>query len=129
MKTKQVSVFVENQPGRLVAMLEALRANDINIRALSVSEGGDFGIVRLILSDPKKGTNALRDAGFIVKETIVVQREIPDRPGGLLETIAPLARAGINVEYFYAYLDPTPGRATIVLKVSDMDRAEEILGQ
>ena len=128
MKVRQVSIFVENQPGRLVAMLEALKASDINIRALSIAEGADFGIVRMILSDAQKGTEALRQAAFTVRETTVLQKEMPDRPGGLLETVAPLSQAGINVEYFYAFLDPTPGKATIVLKVSDPDRAEEVLG-
>lgn len=129
MKVKQVSVFVENQPGRLVAMLEALAAKDINIRALSIAEGADFGIVRMILSDARQGTTALREAGFTVKETTVIQRDMPDRPGSLLETVSPLAKAGINVEYFYAFIDPTRGKASVVLKVSDPDRAEEVLGQ
>jgi len=128
MKVKQVSVFVENQPGRLVAMLEALAAQDINIQALSIAEGADFGIVRMILSDAHQGTEALRKAGFTVKETTVIQKEMPDRPGGLLETVAPLSKAGINVEYFYAFIEPTPGKANLILKVSDPDRAIKVLG-
>jgi len=129
MKVRQVSVFVENQPGRLVAMLQALKAKDINIRALSIAEGADFGIVRMILSDPRLGSEALREAGFTVKETTVIQKEVPDRPGGLLETVAPLSEAGINVEYFYAFIDPTPGKADLILKVSDPDRALKVLGE
>jgi len=129
MKARQVSVFVENHPGRLVAMLEALKARDIDIRALSVADNADFGIVRLILSDSRLGAEVLREAGFTVKETIVLQKEMPDRPGGLLESVArPLSTAGINLEYFYAFLDPTPGKATIVIKVSDPERAEKVLG-
>ena len=128
MKVKQVSVFVENQPGRLVAMLEALAAQDINIQALSIAEGADFGIVRMILSDARQGTEALRKAGFTVKETTVIQKEMPDRPGGLLETVTPLSKAGINVEYFYAFIEPTPGKANLILKVSDPDRAIKVLG-
>jgi len=130
MKIKQVSVFMENQPGRLVAMLEALTAQNINIRALSVAEGSDFGIVRLILSEVAKGAEALRKAGFTVTETVVLQVEMPDKPGGLLESVArPLAQAGINLEYFYAFIDPTPGKAVIVLKVSDPDRAEKVISR
>ena len=130
MKIKQVSVFMENQPGRLVAMLEALKAQNINIRALCVAEGSDFGIVRLILSEVAKGAEALRKAGFTVTETVVLQVEMPDKPGGLLESVArPLAQAGINLEYFYAFIDPTPGKAVIVLKVSDPDRAEKVISQ
>ena len=128
MKVKQVSVFIENQPGRLVAMLEVLKAKNVNIRALAVSETTDFGIVRMILSDTSLGSVALREANFTVKETTVLQQEIPDNPGGLLETIArPLTKAGINIEYFYAFLDTSPGKATIVVKVTDPDQAENIL--
>jgi hypothetical protein len=130
MKVKQVSAFIENQPGRLVAMLEALKAKDINIRALAVSETADFGIVRMILSDTSLGAAALREAKFTVKETTVLQQEIPDNPGGLLETIArPLTKAGINIEYFYAFLDTSPGKATIVVKVTDPDQADKVLGR
>ena len=97
MKTKQVSVFVENKPGRLVAMLEALKAENMNIRALCIAEGADFGIVRMILSDPAKGVEAMRKAGFTITETTVLQAEMPDEPGGLLDTVAkPLAEAGIT---------------------------------
>lgn len=130
MKTKQVSVFVENEPGRLVAMLDALKAENMNIRALCIAEGADFGIVRMILSDPAKGVEALRKAGFTITETTVLQAEMPDEPGGLLDTVAkPLAEAGINLEYFYAFIDPSPGKANIVLKVSDPDRAVKVLKQ
>jgi hypothetical protein len=130
MKIKQVSVFVENQPGRLVAMLEAIRGKEVNIRALCVAEGSDFGIVRMILSDNARGVEALREAGFTVTETTVLQKDMPDQPGGLLETVArPLAQAKINLEYFYAFVDPTPGKASIVLKVSDPERAEQLINQ
>ena len=130
MKIKQVSVFIENQPGRLVAILEALKAKNINMLALFVSDTTDFGIVRMILSDTALGVSALREANFTVRETIVLKQEIPDTPGGLLETIArPLTEAGINLEYFYASLDTTPGKATIIVKVSDPDHAEEILSR
>ncbi len=130
MKIKQVSCFVENQPGRLEAMLEALKAENINIRALCVAEGSEFGIMRMVLSDSAKGADALRKAGFTVRETVVLQKEISDQPGGLLDTVArPLAKAGINLEYFYAFVDPAPGKASIVLKVSDPDKAEKTINQ
>ena len=130
MKIKQVSCFVENQPGRLEAMLEALKAEKVNIRALCVAEGSEFGIMRMVLSDSAKGADALRKAGFTVRETVVLQKEISDQPGGLLDTVAkPLAKAGINLEYFYAFVDPAPGKASIVLKVSDPDKAEKIINQ
>ncbi len=128
MKIRQVSVFVENKPGRLVEMLEVLKGHKMNIRALCIAEGSDFGIVRMILSDPAKGAEAIRKAGFTATETTVLQAEMPDEPGGLVETVAkPLAEAGINLEYFYAFINPAPGKANIVLKVSDPDRAEQVL--
>jgi hypothetical protein len=84
----------------------------------------------MVLSDTVKGVEALRKAGFTVKETVVLQKDMPDQPGGLLDTVAkPLAKAGINLEYFYAFIDPTPGKASVVLKVSDPDKAEKVMGQ
>ena len=130
MKIKQVSCFVENQPGWLEALLEALKANNVNIRALCVAETSEYGLMRMVLSDTAKGVEALKKAGFTVRETLVLQKEVPDQPGGLLDGVAkPLARAGINLEYFYAFIDPTPGKASIVLKVSDPDKAEKVIGQ
>ncbi len=117
MKIKQVSCFVENHPGRLESLLEALKAEKINIRALCVAETSEYGIMRMVLSDSVKGAEALRKAGFTVKETVVLQKDVPDQPGGLLDAVArPLAKAGINLEYFYAFIDPTPGKASIVLR-------------
>ncbi|MCL5025482.1 MAG: amino acid-binding protein [Chloroflexi bacterium] len=129
MRMKQVSVFIENAPGRLAEMLRVLQQNDINIRALSVADGTDFGIVRLILSDVDKGIAALRGAGLTASANDVLAADIPDEPGGLLGSIVePLGKSGINLEYFYAFVDPTPGRATVVLKVRDLEKAEKALG-
>ena len=130
MRGKQVSVFIENQLGRMVAMLEALRKENINIRALSVAETADFGIARMILSDTDKGVEALRKAGFTARTTEVIIAEVPDVPGGLLQGVAkPLADAGINIEYMYAFIDPTPGKAVVVVKATDPARAEKALKQ
>ena len=128
MRGKQVSVFIENQPGRMLAMLEALRNENINIRALSIAETADFGIARMIFSDMDRGVEALRKAGFTARTTDVIIAEVPDVPGGLLRGVAkPLADAGINIEYMYAFIDPAPGKAVVVVKVSDLDRAEKAL--
>ncbi len=129
MRMKQVSVFIENAPGRLAEMLRVLYAHDINIRALSVADGTDFGIVRLVLSDVDKGISALRSAGLTANVNDVLTADMPDEPGGLLKSIVePLGKAGINLEYFYAFVDPRPGRATVVLKVRDLEAAERALG-
>ncbi len=128
MRVEQLSVFVENQAGRLVAILEALKQKEISIRALSISETAEFGIVRMILSDPEAGHEALRKAGFTCRTDWIVSAEIPDVPGGLLDSVAkPLADAGVNLKYFYAYIEPKTDRAVAVLKTDDLERADEVL--
>ena len=129
MKMKQISVFAENEPGRLQALLKVLKSKQINIRALSVADQADFGIVRLIVSEPDQAMQALRDAGFTVKLTNVLAIEIPDQPGSLLDHVAePLAKNGINLEYFYAFIEPAAGKAMVVVKTSDQAKAEQVLG-
>ncbi len=128
MRIKQVSVFVGNETGRLVDMLAPLARNQIDILALSVADSADFGIVRLVVSDTEGAVKALHDAGFALRVNEVLSYEMPNVPGGLLESIArPLAKAGINLEYFYAFVRSETGRATVVLKVSDLERAERVL--
>lgn len=130
MKIKQVSVFLENRPGHMANMLRALDAAKVDIRALSVADTADFGIARLILSDTEKGLQALRETGFTASTTEVLRADVPDEPGGLLhEVIEPLAAAGINLEYLYAFVDQPQGKAMVVAKVSDLERAVEVLSR
>jgi hypothetical protein len=127
-RIRQLSVFVENQPGRLVAMLEILEDNLISIRALSISETAEFGIVRMIVASPDEGLEALRQAGFTTRMDWILSAEIPDVPGGLLNSVAkPLADAGVNLKYFYAYIEPSTDKAMVVLKTDDLEKAEKIL--
>ena len=128
MLIKQVSVFAENRPGRLRELLAALDVVGISIRALSIAETIEFGIVRLILSDTDRGTRALKDAGFTVVVNDVLAVQVPDKPGGLLKTVAdPLTEAGINIEYLYAFADRPLENALVVLKASDLNRAEKVI--
>ena len=128
MKIKQVSVFAENQPGRFLAVLQALKAANINLHAASISENAEFGIVRMIMDDPEKGAAALKKAGFTGRTDMLISAEIPDVPSGLLKNvIEPLAAAGVNIDYFYAFIEQKPGTARIVLKTSDDDKAEKAL--
>ena len=128
MKIKQVSVFVQNQPGRLLAVLEVMEKAGINLRALSISESGEFGIVRMIFPDADKGLEALRDAGFTARMDWIVSAEIPDVPGGLLNSVVrPLSEAGVNLKYFYASTDAITNKTIVALKADDLDKAEEIL--
>ncbi len=127
-KIKQVSVFIENQAGRLVALLEALQRNGIDIRAFSISDTADFGIVRMILSDAAKAVEALRQAGFTSRQDWILSAEIPDRPGGLLQTVAePLSKAGLNIKYLYFYIEAATGKSMVVIKVDDPEKAEKVL--
>jgi len=129
MRLKQVSVFVENEPGRLEAILEVLEREKVSIRALSVSDTAEFGIVRMILDKPDEGLQALRQAEFTTRVDWMLSAQIPDVPGGLLNSVAkPMAKAGINIKYFYAYIGHAgEDKAMVVLKTNDLEKAEEIL--
>lgn len=128
MRTKQVSVFLGNEPGRLVNMLKPLADKQINIHAMSVADSTDFGIVRMVVSDTEGAVKALHDAQFAVRVNEVLAYEMPHIPGGLLRLVAePLAKAGINLEYFYAFVGSEAGKAMVVLKVNDLEMAERVL--
>jgi hypothetical protein len=129
MRLKQVSVFVENEPGRLEAILEVLEREKVSIRALSVSDTAEFGIVRMILDKPEEGLQALRQAEFTTRVDWMLSAQIPDVPGGLLNSVAkPMAKAGINIKYFYAYIGHAgEDKAMVVLKTNDIEKAEDIL--
>lgn len=127
-RIEQVSVFLENRPGRLVEMLKVLEDRGINILAMSLADAPDFGIVRMVLPDSRRGVEVLHGAGFTARSTEVLKIEVPHRPGGLVDTVAlPLSRAGLNIEYIYASVDPAPGQAVVVVKVRDLDAAEKAL--
>ena len=104
MSLKQISVFLENKPGTLHTMTTALAQNGVDMRALSLAETKDFGIVRLIVDDVYAATTVLKDAGFIHSLTPVLGVMIPDEPGGLDKVLRVLADAQVNVEYMYAFL-------------------------
>lgn len=128
MKIKQISVFIENHPGRLEAILEVLEKKGVSIRALSISETAEFGIVRMILTDTDQGLADLRQAGFTARADLILAAEIPDVPGALLNYVAkPLTKAGINLKYFYAFIEPNSDKAMAVLKTDDIDKAENVL--
>jgi len=129
MRIKQVSVFVENESGRLEAILETLQRAKISIRALSVSDTAEFGIVRMILDNADEGLNALRQAGFTTRVDWMLSAQIPDVPGGLLNSVAkPMAKAGINIKYFYASIGQVgENKAMVVFKPDDIEKAENVL--
>ncbi len=127
MSFKQVSVFVENKPGRLAQITGVLAKEKIDIRALSVADTTDFGILRMIVTDPDRAKAALREAGCTVSTTEVLGAEIDDIPGGLHRINELMFNNDLNIEYVYAFLTRGRPKAHVILKVSDMERAGEIM--
>ncbi len=128
MSIKQISVFLENRPGSLEEMTAVLAENDIDMRAISVAETEDFGIVRLIVDDVYETTTVLKDAGFINRLSDVLALEIPDVPGGLNKVLKTLSAAQVNLEYMYAFLGGKEvDKAFLIMKVAHIDRAEATL--
>jgi hypothetical protein len=123
MKIHQLSVFVENKPGRLRAPCEALAAGGVNIVTLSLADTQHYGILRLIVRRWELAKQLLEAAGFAVKVTEVLAVEVPDRPGGLAQVLAALEQAAINVEYMYAFTEKLGDRAVLVLRLEDPDAA------
>jgi hypothetical protein len=121
MKLKQISVFLENRKGRLADALEALAKAKINIRTLSIADTSEFGILRLIVPDPDNAKKVLEKASFTVKENSVIAVEIDDRPGGLAASLRVLSDANINVEYLYAFVEKSGGKAVVILRTEDVD--------
>lgn len=121
---QQISVFVENKPGTMGEVLTVLKEKNINLRALSLADTADFGIIRLIVKEPEKVGASLREADFTVKTTPVLAIKVPDDPGGLFEQVQKLSSAGINIEYMYAFAANGGSEARVVLKVDDLERAE-----
>ena len=126
---KQISIFVENKPGRMAGVAKALGDAGVNIRALTIAEAGDFGVVRMVVDDTERGYTALREKGFMVSETDVLAVEIKDVPGGLYEIVNSLGMNNVNVEYAYAFVTAKAERAMLILRVDDVKRAAEVLGE
>ena len=129
MKVMQISVFLENKSGRLAEVTKTLGDNEINIRALSIADTTDFGILRLIVSKPEIANKVLKSEGFMVSETEVIAVEVPDRPGGLAEVLSELGDAGINIEYLYAFIGRSAHNALVVFRVEDCDAAVAALNK
>ena len=118
---KQISIFLENKCGRIIDVSQALEEGGINIRALSIADTSDFGILRLIVDQPDKALEVLRKKGFMASVTEVIALEVPDEPGGLAKVLSPLEEAGINIEYLYAFVQKRTSDALILARVEDED--------
>lgn len=127
MAIKQITVFVENKQGALVSITDILAQNSVNIRALSIAETNDFGILRLIVNDEETAAKMLSENGYLIKITEVVGVKIGDDPGKLTAALGVLDRAGINMEYLYAFMARTEKHAYVVFRVEDNEIAENAL--
>ena len=127
MSLKQLTVFVENKQGALVDITDTLAENNVNLRALSIADTQDFGLLRLIVNDNDTAVSSLSDKGYVLKITDVVGVKIGDAPGKLSKALSVLAEAGINVEYLYAFMARTEKHAYVVLRPTDNGAAEAAL--
>ena len=127
MSLKQLTIFVENKQGTLVNITDVLAKNNVNMRALSIADTQDFGILRLIVNDNDTAIKALTEAGYLLKLTDVVGVKIGDQPGKLSKALEVLDKADINMEYLYAFMARTEKHAYVVLRVADNDAAEKAL--
>lgn len=127
MKIHQLSLFLENRPGQLIAPCRLLASEGINIRTLSLADTQQFGILRLIVSDWQRGRDVLQKAGYVASATEVVAVEVPDRPSGLLDVLALFEGSPVNIEYMYAFTFGRHDRAVLIFRFDDPDAAIEKL--
>ena len=121
MKVKQLSIFLENRKGRMRKALDVLEKGDVNIRALSIADTSDFGILRLIVPEPDKTKKLLEDNNFIVKIGEVIAVRMQDQPGGLGKILGILDDNNINLEYLYAFVEEKENGAIVLLHPEDID--------
>lgn len=127
MQVEQISIFIENKSGRLAEVTRVLGSKGINIRALSLADTSDFGILRLIVDKTDQAKAALKEQGFTVSKTEVVAIEVPDQPGGLSGILKVLDDSKVNVEYMYAFVERCGGNAVIIFRFDDLESALRVL--
>lgn len=123
MKLQQISVFVPNQPGELIAPCRLLSQSNINLRALSLADTQQYGILRLITPEWQRAVELLKSAGFVAKLTEVLAVEIPDHPGGLADVLDALKGSGVNIDYMYAFSEGRNGKAVLIFSFDSPDHA------
>ena len=129
MDLEQISVFMENRPGSLAEIMGVLARADVNIRALSLADTADFGILRLVVNQPARARQVLKDEGFTLGTTTVLALEIPDRPGGLWRVLEILGAASLNVEYMYAFVQKSGENAVVIFRFDEPAKAAQALEQ
>ncbi|MFV0437291.1 MAG: ACT domain-containing protein [Desulfopila sp.] len=123
MQVEQIAVFLENKSGRLLEIATIIAEEGVNIRALSVADTADFGILRLIVDDVQKAQTALKTKGFTVGTTNVLAVEVDDRVGGLAKVLGTIEAAGLNIEYMYAFVNKSGRNAVLIFRFEDMTKA------
>ncbi|HEY3422233.1 MAG TPA: ACT domain-containing protein [Methanocellaceae archaeon] len=123
---KQISLFAENKPGRLSKIADTLSKAKVNIRAFTIAEAGDFGVIRMVVDDPDQAYKTLQKQGFAVSETEVIGVEMKDVPGGLFEISSTLGTNGVNIDYAYAFVTKTE-LALLIIRVDDVAKAQKVL--
>ncbi len=127
MLIRQISVFIENQPGLLTEVSDILAKSNVDITALSLADTTEFGILRLIVNQPDLAMRALRDGGFIVRDTEVLAVAMDDSPGGLASILHTVKEAGVSIEYMYAFVGKRDGKAVVVMRVNALEKAAAAL--
>jgi hypothetical protein len=127
MIVKQISVFLENRRGRLAELVQLLGENKINIRAISLADTSDFGIVRMIVNDTDRAYQIVKETGRTVIRNDVVAVEVQDEPGGLAAVLGILREAGLNVEYLYGFLEKKTDKAIMIMRFEETDEALKVL--
>lgn len=129
MKVKQLSVFIENTNGRLAQVTRVMGNAGINMRAATIADTADFGILRIICEQPQKALQALKDAGFTARVTEVIGVKLKDEPGGLADIMELFEKNNLNIEYCYSTLMNDQGQAVVIFRVEDIDRGLTLLGE
>ncbi len=127
MKLEQISIFLENRSGRLAKILTTLGEAGVNIRAMSLADTSDFGILRLIVNDMEKARQVLKDKRFTVRMSEVIALEVRDRPGELARILGHIEKAGLNVEYMYSFVQKSMESAILIFRFDHIDRAIDVL--
>ena len=124
---KQITTFIPNRPGALAGLCAAMKEGGIDMRAMNVGDAMEFGIVRIVASDPDAAARTLRDRGYVCQVEDLLAMEVEDRPGSLVELLDALGRAEVNLEYMYALFSGHEGKAGFVIRTSDQDHAAAAL--
>ena len=127
MNIKQISVFLENETGRLAEVTKLIASANINIRALALAETAEFGVLRLIVNEPDTCLNKLKSNNFVAQETDVIAVEVEDKPGGLFRVLDVLNKNNINIEYMYAFVEKKVDNAIVVIRIDDFKKAVDVL--